>query len=286
MEQLLTVGILQMPVSRDFETNYAYFEKNLRRLSFRNPRTELVIGVEGAVGYNQREKIPGYASEKLGTLARQYGIYFIPGTMYETADDCPEGKYYNAAPIFAPDGTLIDVYRKMAPWKPVEYKTVPGTRYVVFEIPEKKIKIGVLICYDLNFPEICRNLTLAGADVLVKLTEDPMEAYALNRPVHLTRAIENQVFLISANAAGYAEGFTMYGHSMVIHPGGQMILEAGDAEALLSVTIDVSEVAKARKYGTQFSDHYLQHLKEYQFPMPYCQNLPEAPVFKNGGLYE
>ncbi len=249
MPRTLTVGILQMPVSRDVEENLAQIQEGIKRLSRRNPKPELIIGVEGGIGYGARETIPGGMSQRLGELAQTYSIYLVPGTMFEQSEDCPDGMYYNAAPIFAPDGQLLDVYRKMAPWRPNEYKTVPGNRYVVFEMPEKNIKVGVLICYDLNFPEISRNLTLGGAEVLIKLTEDMEEAYQLNRPLHLARAIENQAFLVSANATGSAEGFTMYGHSMIVNPTGQILLEAGSENALLSFTIDVDEVTKARAYS-------------------------------------
>jgi len=276
----LTVGILQMPVSRDAEVNLARIEAGVKTLCRRMPRPELIVGVEGGIGYGVREPIPGPTTRRLGEIARTYGVYLLPGTMFERSDECPEGMFYNAAPIFGPDSRLLDVYRKMAPWRPAEYKTCPGRRYVVFEIPEKKIRVGVLICYDLNFPEICRNLALEGAEVLVKLTEDMAEAYRMNRPVHLTRALENQAYLISANAVGPAEGYTMYGHSMVIDPAGQMLLEAGGEEALLSVTIDVDAVTSARQYGTQFSDLYLRHLREFDFPAPYAQCAAQAPVYR------
>ena len=101
--------------------------------------------------------------------------------MSRNIPELPGGQFYNAAPIFGPDGRLIDVYRKMAPYRPAE-PAVPGRRYVVFDIPEKQTKVGVQICYDLNFPEISRNETLMGAEVLVKLTMDPTELYQINKP--------------------------------------------------------------------------------------------------------
>ena len=64
---------------------------------------------------------------------------------------------------------------------------------MVFDIPEKKTKVGVQICYDLNFPEISRNETLMGAEVLVKLTMDPQELYKLNEHYHYVRALENPI---------------------------------------------------------------------------------------------
>lgn len=280
MARYLTVGILQMPLTRDTDANLRYIEKGVETLMRRDPRPELIAGVEGGIGYGAREGIPGAVTERMGRLAARYGIYLLPGTMFEKNPECPEGEFYNAAPILGPDGRLIDVYRKMAPWRPAEYKTCPGKRYVVFEMPEKKIKVGVMVCFDLNFPEIARNLTLSGAEVLLKLTEDFEEAYRYNRPLHLARAIENQAFLVSTNAVGQADGRTMYGHSMVVNPSGHVLLEAHAEEALLSATIDADEAAAARKYGTCFGDHCLTLLKRFNFPMPYAGDVARAPVYR------
>lgn len=281
MARFLTIGMMQMPVFSTSSENFHSIEAQVKLLMRRNPRPDLIVGVEGGIGFRTCDRIPGPLTEPYSRLAKEYGIYLIPGTLFETSDDCAEGFHYNSAPIFGPDGELIDVYRKMAPWLPVEFKTTPGQRYVVFTIPEKNIRVGVMICYDLNFPEIARNLTLQGAEVLIKLTEDLEEAYAINRPLHQARAIENQAFLVSVNAVGQAEGCSMYGHSCAIDPAGRFLLEAGREEALLSITLDVDEVKRAREYGTNFSDHYLKHLRDLDLPSPFAGNMKEAPVFLN-----
>ncbi len=280
MSRCLTIGMIQMSISRDAEENFRRIERGVDVLMRRSPRPELIVGVEGGIGYGVREKIPGAATDRFGGMARRYGVYLVPGTMFEIGSGCPAGKFYNSAPVFGPNGELIDVYRKMAPWYPAEYRTQPGNRYVVFEIAEKGVKVGLLLCYDLNFPEISRNLALMGAEVLLKLTEDFEEAYRMNRPVHLARAIENQAFLVSSNAVGQADGYSMYGHSMAVDPSGRILLEAGNRDALLSVTIDADEALSARKYGTAFQDHYLGQLKKYHFPMPYSANISSAPLYQ------
>lgn len=280
MARHFTIGIIQMAISRDFDENYAQLERALKQFSRRNPRPELILGVEGGIGYGRREALPGPISRRLGELAKRYGVYFVPGTMFETSPECGEGLFYNSAPIFGPDGRLLDVYRKMAPWRPAEHKTCPGRRYVVFEIPEKRIRVGVIICYDLNFPEIPRNTTLEGAEVILKLTQDPEEVYRLNLPLHQARAVENQIFLVSSNASGFSDGHSVYGHSAFFDPEGRVLLEAGRGDALISYTIDVDQVTRVREYGTQFSDHYLQHLRDFRFPMPYADDVSRAPVYR------
>jgi len=277
MGRFLNVGIIQMPVSKDTAVNLDYMQKKVKDLMCSYHRPELIVGVEGGIGYFTPEEIPGPITDYLGQIARENKIYFIPGTMYEEKD----GLVYNAAPVFNPEGKLIAVYRKMAPWRPAEDAAAPGREYVVFDIPEKKTKVGVQICYDLNFPEISRNETLMGAEVLVKITMDPEELYHLNKPVHYTRALENQAYLVSTNGVGVFGGTNLYGNSLVINPEGHLLWEAGAHETVATVTMDLDLVSRSREYGTIFMDHYLQHLREYAFPMPYSNDVASAPLYQS-----
>ena len=169
----------------------------------------------------------------------------------------------------------------MAPWRPAEQFSAPGHEYCVFEIPEKKTKIGLQICYDLNFPEISRNETLMGAEVLVKLTMDPQELYLLNKHIHYARALENQAYLVSTNGTGFFNAINLYGNSLVISPEGNVLCEAGQTPCAFTVTLDLDLVTRCRQKGTMFMDHYLRHLYEYEFPAPYAGDLRSAPVFKD-----
>ena len=248
MGRFLNVGVIQMPVSHDTSENLQYIEDSVASLMAGFRRPELIVGVESISSFTP-EPIPGSITEYFGKMAKKYGIYLIPGTICEKSDDLPEGKYYNTAPIFNPKGELIDYYRKMVPWRPVEDMVEPGKRYVVFDIPEKQTKIGVQICYDLNFPEISRNETLMGAEVLVKLTLDPQELYLLNRPIHFARALENQAFLVSTNGVGFHHSAHLYGHSMVIDPEGNLLWEAGETKSAAVITLDLDSVSRCREIG-------------------------------------
>ncbi len=279
MGRYLNVGIIQMTVSMDTAENLAYIEKKVDEIMAGYHKPELVVGVECISAFTP-EYIPGPMTEFFGSIAKKHGIYFIPGSMYEFSDELTDGFCYNSAPIFNPKGELIDVYRKMAPWRPAEDMAAPGNRYVVFDIPEKQTKVGVQICYDLNFPEISRNEALMGAEVLVKLTMDPEELYSLNKHVHYARALENQAYLVSTNGVGFFHGTQLYGNSLIINPEGQLLWEAGPVDTVCTVTLDLDLVSRCRQHGTIFMDHYMQHLREYSFPMPYAQNVSKAPLFE------
>ena len=279
MGRFLNVGVIQMPCSEDTAENLKWIEEKTEMMMRDPHKPDLVVGVECMEAFTP-DTIPGAMTDFFASIAKKHHIYFIPGTMYEIDQELPEGRFYNTAPVFNPDGELIGKYHKMAPWQPGEDMAVPGKEYLVFDIPEKKTKVGVQICYDLNFPEISRNETLMGAEVLVKLTMDPQELYKLNEHYHYVRALENQAYLVCTNGTGFFGSHHLYGHSQIISPEGQCIWEAGETPTICTMTLDLDLVDRCRKYGTNFQDHYLRHLFEYNFPMPYADDFKKAPLYE------
>lgn len=275
--------------SMDFVSCLARIRKDVDDLMKGMNVPELIVGVEMAIGrYWQNDDsrmggdtIPGKATEALSIIAKEYGIYFMPGSMIEKVEKNGEVKHYNSIPIFGPDGQIIDVYRKICPYYPVEFGITPGERYVTFDIKEKNIKIGVLNCHDWCFPEISRNLTLMGAEILIKPAIDPEGLYRISKSITSIRAYENQAYFISMNMCGEFLGSYAYGHSMVAGPDGSILYEAGSRPVSLTMTFDVSNVFDARKYGTDFTDQLLRQLKIFNPSMPYADDLSRAPIFKD-----
>lgn len=282
MGRLLNVGILQIPCTKDTAENLAYIEEKTEKLMQGHHKPDLVVGVECISAFTP-DTIPGAMTDYFASIAKKHHIYFIPGTIYEIDESLPEGKFYNTAVVFNPEGELIGKYSKMAPWRPAEDAAEPGRNYLVFDIPERDTKVGVQICYDLNFPEISRNETLMGAEVLVKLTMDPQELFKINQHIHYARALENQAYLVCTNGTGYFGGTHLYGHSQVITPEGNCLWEAEQEDTICVVTLDLDLVTKCRNYGTIYMDHYMKHLFEYNFPMPYADDFRKAPLFEKLG---
>jgi len=280
MGRYLNVGVIQMPITTNTQENLAFLEDAVERVMGNPRKPDLVVGCE-FTAMDIGEPIPGPQSDRWADMAKKHGVYFIPGSMGEWDKELQKkGPYYNTAPIYGPDGRLVEKYRKMAPYRPLE-NSIPGNAYCVFDMPEIPGRIGLQICYDLNFPEISRNETLLGAEVLVKITLDPSELYHINRPLHFARAIENQSYLVSTNGTGPFMGNQTYGHSMVVDPEGKLVWEAGETPCNAVVTLDLDQVSRVRKYGSVYMDHYLQHLRDYNFPMPFAHKMDEAPVFEN-----
>ena len=286
----VNIGIMQSSGGIYHGDSIARIETQLEKLMSAANRPDLVVGTEFSLGLQWEGKtgsgveslhdcIPGRITEQMRRLAHNHGIYFIPGSMVEY--DPKDGNLYNALPIFSPSGELIDVYRKMCPYYPVEEGIAKGGRYVVFPMPEKSITVGVMICHDWCFPEISRNLTLLGAELLIRPAVDPEGLYETCKSIPATRAFENQAYFLSVNMVGEFGGSYAYGHSMLSGPDGRTIYEAGSREAMVSIPLDFDAIKHARRYGTHNTEQLLRQLPYFNLPMPYALAMKDAPLFKD-----
>lgn len=188
------------------------------------------------------ESLDGPRDRTLRALAADLGIWLVPGSVYELGAD---GHVYNTAPVYSPSGERVAAYRKIAPWRPYETVT-PGTDFVVFDIPEHG-RVGLSICYDAWFPEISRQLTWLGADLILNLVQTPTVDREQEVVLARANAIVNQVFVASLNAAGP----TAVGRSLLVDPEGRVRTQTPGAETcVLTDVLDLAEAARVRTYGT------------------------------------
>jgi predicted amidohydrolase len=119
-----------------------------------------------------------------------------------------------------------------------------------FEVYETRFgRIGLIICYELRFPEIQRILALKGADIIVNITNLACDAGLECHQELLgpTRALENKVYLISASRVGSEGGFTFLGRSQIIDVNGRILVEASqEKEELIQVTIEPEKARDKR----------------------------------------
>ncbi|WP_230421064.1 carbon-nitrogen hydrolase family protein [Actinomadura soli] len=188
------------------------------------------------------EPLDGPRVAELAELARELGIWLLPGSVVERGEN---GELFNTALAFSPEGRLAASYRKIFPWRPYEpYDS--GDRFVVFDL-DGIGQVGFAICYDIWFPEVARHLAWMGAELIVNpvmtTTKDRAQELVLVRAA----AIVNQVFVVSVNTAGP----TGTGHTLVVDPEGAVRTEApGDAPAVVTDLLDLDEVARVRTHGT------------------------------------
>jgi len=166
-----------------------------------------------------------------------------------------DGRISNRSYLTNPDGGLVAKYNKIHMFDVNldggsyrESSTIsPGDQVIVADTPWARI--GLTICYDLRFAALYRRLAMAGAEVLATpaaFTKVTGEAHwhVLQR----ARAIENGCFVIAPCQYGkISGGGECYGHSLIIDPWGKVLADAGDGEGYIVATLDLSEVAAARK---------------------------------------
>ncbi|MEX2297833.1 MAG: carbon-nitrogen hydrolase family protein [Dongiaceae bacterium] len=198
-------------------------------------------------GYNIGSRVADLAEPPDGpfgngiaALAREYGTAILYG--YPELDN---GRRHNAAACFDSSGHLIANHRKLG--LPNEYERshfACGDGFTFCEIGGWKI--GVLVCYDIEFPETVRACALGGAEIVVAPTALKAEWSFVARRMIPTRAFENGVFVVYANYAGQEGAFTYLGESCVIGPDGSDLARGGSGEEMLLATLDASLIAAAR----------------------------------------
>ena len=188
------------------------------------------------------EPLDSPRDKELATLAGDLGIWLVPGSVYELGED---GKVYNTAPVYSPDGERVAAYRKIFPWRPYEVCT-PGSEFVVLQLGEHG-RVGLSICYDAWFPEHARQLGWMGADLVLNLVQTPTVDRQQETVLARANAITNQVFVASLNGAAP----TALGRSMLVDPEGHVRAELPGAEhAVLTDVLDLGQAATVRRYGT------------------------------------
>ena len=115
-------------------------------------------------------------------------------------------------------------------------------------------KLGVIICYDLRFPELSRRLALEGAEVICVPAQWPRPRQEHWRTLLRARAIENQLFVVACNACGPIGKLDFFGMSMIIDPKGELLAEAGEAAAEISAPLDMRLMADWRAQIPCFND--------------------------------
>ncbi|MDQ4503481.1 carbon-nitrogen hydrolase family protein [Sinomonas sp. ASV322] len=188
------------------------------------------------------EPLDGPRGAALSALARELGIWLIPGSVLERADD---GTVYNTAVVYGPGGELVASYRKIFTWRPYEPMAI-GRDFVVFDIPGKG-RVGLSICYDAWYPEVSRHLAWMGAELIVNVVQTTTAGRAQEVPINVANAIVNQVWVASVNGAAP----TAFGKTLLVDPEGALRIESsGMEDATFVGVVDFDRVAAARKFGT------------------------------------
>ncbi|CAD5109146.1 carbon-nitrogen hydrolase family protein [Zestomonas carbonaria] len=154
------------------------------------------------------------------------------------------GRFYNTTVLITPQGVALS-YRKTHLWSSDRGVFTPGDRYAT--ALWKGVRVGILICFDIEFPESARALAQLGAE-LILVTNGNMDPYGpTHRTAIMARAMENQAFAVMVNRVGSGDdGLVFAGGSAVVDPFGHLLCEAGREECRQIVELDLGQLQAAR----------------------------------------
>ncbi|WP_232699309.1 carbon-nitrogen family hydrolase [Brevibacillus daliensis] len=186
----------------------------------------------------------------LSERAKELQSYVVGGSIAELNGE----NIYNSTFVFNRQGEQISSYQKAHLFKLMNEHVYmqAGDQKGLFQLDGQTV--GTVICYDIRFPEWLRAHALEGAKAMFICAEWPHPRLAHWRNLLITRAIENQMYVIACNRVGTDEKSRFCGHSMVIDPWGEVIAEAEEEETILTATIDLDLVKKVRSKIPVFSD--------------------------------
>lgn len=189
-------------------------------------------------------------AREIGMLAEKYGVNIVAGSV----SNLRSGKVFNTAYIFNRKGSCIAAYDKTHLFTPMgedRYYT-PGDHLCRFCLDG--VSCGILICYDLRFPELARSLALQGIELLFVVSQWPDVRIGHMKSLVTARAIENQMFVVCCNSCATVNETVFGGNSRMVAPWGEVICTAGEQEQLLQGTLDIPSIQSIRKSINVFHD--------------------------------
>ena len=254
----IKIAAIQMSTVADKMENVRTVKTYLEKIKDENP--DFVILPEMFCCPYQTENFPIYAEKEGGPVwqqlsgyAKQYGIYLIGGSMPEKD---AEGNVYNTSYIFDREGKQIGKHRKVhlfdidvkggQTFKESDTLTA-GDSDTVFDTEFGKI--GVMLCFDIRFPELSRMMVNDG----VKVIFVPAAFNMTTGPAHLelsfrTRALDNQIYMVGcAPARDVSAGYISWGHSIVTDPWGRVTGMLDENEGILLAELDMDYEEQVRE---------------------------------------
>ncbi|MEM1539853.1 MAG: carbon-nitrogen hydrolase family protein [Candidatus Bathyarchaeia archaeon] len=204
--------------------------------------------------YELAEKIPGPSTNAIERIAKKYKAYIVFG-MPELSEKT-YATIYNSAVLVGPEG-YIGKYRKMhLPTHSVfEEKRYFRQGYQASAFETAIGKIGLIICYDIFFPEVCRLTRLEGAQLIVCISASPAIRKSFFEILTVARAIENTVFFAYVNLVGIEDGLQFWGGSRLIAPNGKIVAKAKyDEEDLVVGGVNYADIKPAEAFVPTLKD--------------------------------
>ncbi|MGU3432929.1 carbon-nitrogen hydrolase family protein [Actinomycetes bacterium M1A6_2h] len=216
----------------------------------------LVCPEMSTTGYNigaligaRAEPADGPIAKAMARTAIDAGIAIVFG--YPEAAD---GTVYNSAQVVDRDGTVLANYRKTHLFGDLDRDHFTPGDTLVSQFDLDGIRCGVLICYDVEFPEAVRAHADSGTEWLIVPTGLMAPYDLVATQVVPARAYESQMFLTYVNRCGVEDGMEYVGLTCAIGPDGTEPVRAGQSEELLTFDLDPADIARSRSVNTHLDD--------------------------------
>jgi len=199
--------------------------------------TGFVTGLSAEELWELVDEAPGRITHDMQKAARSLGVHVV----WPSYRRGPErGVVYNSAMLIGPDGEIIGIYDKTHPF-PLERRdcggwTTIGSRAEVYDTALGSI--GMIICYDGDFPELSRLLAVKGAEVIVRPAA-LLRSFDIWHLTNCARAYDNHVYVVATNSVGPDAGGNYYfGHSMIVNPIAWRLAQARGSEEIIAARLD------------------------------------------------
>lgn len=240
------------------EENFRKAEDLIRKaVKEENPDT-VVLPETWNLGFFPRENLFELSDKEgertktlLSSLSKELNVNIVGGSVVRSQGE----KVKNTCYVYSRNGEEVASYDKTHLFSPMDEDKYfeKGDHVSLFCLDG--VKCGVIICYDIRFPELVRTMALKGMDLLFVVSQWPKVRVPHLMALTRARAIENQMFLVLSNSSGRA-GETQYGgHSLILDPWGGVLAESKEEkDNILSATLEMSIVSDIRNSINVFSD--------------------------------
>ncbi len=247
----ITVAVVQMrPILNEMEDNLLQISEWIKKIATAQ-KTDLIVfpelcttGYECGVRFTElAQRVPGPTMNLIAQRASEFGVHVVFGM---ASKENGESVLFDSAVLVGPDGDLVGEYRKVHLKGEERLAFRAGFKFPVLETEFGNV--GLMLGWDLAFPEVARAYALDGADLLIAMANWELPYNEEWRTYLLARAYENTCFVAASNRIGQDVTYSFFGESMIIGPRGNVYASVDqDVEGYAVARIDLDEVRKNRE---------------------------------------